>query len=76
MVASVMMQGWSNVPSVGCMGAEGGPVGRFFVEDDFGAWRCERCGVEVEVAVNGRVCGETGIEARGPEEVQSDCRMW
>jgi hypothetical protein len=72
LVAAVMVHCWTDVPAGGSVGRPGGAITRFFVPDGEGAGRCEWCCVVIKVAVELRIRGEFGVEARGAEEVQGD----
>ena len=66
-MASVMVHGWANVPSIKAMWCPCRALIGFFVDNDFGAERCQGCSVEIKESVKMGLRGDFGVESRVPE---------
>lgn len=75
LVATVVVQRWTNIPAGDAVGCHAGPSVRCDVDDNTGARRGEGALVEIEIAVEAGVGGELGLAARGTEEIQSDVSL-
>ena len=55
----------ADVPAVNSVRCKGGALLGHLMDEDTGAWWCERISVEVEVDEGSYICGEIGLTARG-----------
>lgn len=58
------------------MGTPSAALRWLLVDNDFGAWRCNWCAVEVVDAFKCGMGGEFGIEAAWAEKIEAECRLW
>jgi hypothetical protein len=64
-VASIMVEGRTDVPCVESVRIPSGALGWFEVDKAVGAGWCDRMGREIVLAVHLCICGEAGVDATG-----------
>jgi hypothetical protein len=70
-----MLESWTQVETAFGVGCPCASSRWFFMDEDANTGRCEWRLVEIEDAINLGLGGETRVDARGPEEVQSEKRL-
>ena len=62
-VALVVVQGGTNVPAINAMWGPSAMLIGFFMDNNAGAWRGERCAVEIKCALELGVGRKFGVES-------------
>lgn len=74
-IAAVMVEGWTNIPTVKSMRRPGGTLAGLFVQNEFGSGWDKRGPIEIELPPDLCIGAEVGVDLGLSEEIEGDCGL-